>query len=107
MSRAAKPTLQQKPMACVSINHEGFLLPFADAQKLAEIMTRAVHCRERYDGGLKSKFLVEGPPQISLEVVMPDQVRMPEPAPDEPAAPRRSTAALPGQPRLAGPEGKP
>jgi hypothetical protein len=98
----AKPTLQQKPMACVEINYQGFLLPFADAQKLMEIMTRAVSCKQDYSG-MCLKYVVEGQPKLALSVVMPDQVQMPTPEADSAVGARTTVVALPGQPRLRGP----
>lgn len=101
-STKTKPTLQHKPMACVSVNYESFLLPFADAQKLTELMTRAVHCRENYSGGTKMQYVVVGQPQVSLNVVMPDQVTMPPPDSVAEVPAGKTVVAVPSQPRLRG-----
>lgn len=77
MSRTAKPTDLQRPMSCVSIDHRTYLLPFADGQKLIEIMQRALSVDERYAGGLRMVYQLRADcmPHISMAVVMPEQVR--------------------------------
>lgn len=92
MSRAPKPG----PLCVVSIRYEHYLLPQAQALKLVEIMAGAVNVQESYEGP-RMKYTATGSPDVSLSLVKPEQIVMPDgeikPAPVPRDSRRRITDA--------------
>lgn len=80
-TKKTKPTIEQRPMACVQIGYHDYLVPFADATRLVEIMARAVECNATYGEGHRRVFEVKpdaGAPHTMMELVKPSQlVRLP------------------------------
>lgn len=85
MNRAAKPATQQRPLCVVSIDHVDYALPFADGQKVMELMTRAQRCDRDYSKvDHQARYVVRGPARLEMAVAMPGQFVVPPS--DRPAA---------------------
>lgn len=104
MATTKKPAVAQKPMAYVEIGYRGYLLPLADALRLAGILAGAVIAKKDYRG-TDWVYEVEHPPEpisLSLDVVQPKQVVVAHEEPGEP--PTRRTKAIGHEPlKLTGP----
>lgn len=81
--KSPKPT---GPLCVISINFEHYLMPQADALKVAALMGDAVHVRPDYSS--LSKFVIVGDADIRFESVKASQIRAPADEADD--APRRA-----------------
>lgn len=86
-----------KPLCVVEIGYQHYLLPVSDGLKLMELMQKAVSCEWTYEDNEK-EFMAGSTPRLSMQMVRPDQVRMPPGAEVTPAPTRSSAKRLTQQP---------
>jgi hypothetical protein len=68
------------PMCCVTIGYTNYLLPADKGMKVVELMQSAFECNERFGAG-DSQYEIREQPRVGLEIVRPNQIVQPRPAP--------------------------
>ena len=76
-----------KSLCVVTIGYRHYLLPMPDGLKLIELMQKALSCEWTYGEGEKL-FEAGGAPDLSMQVIKANQVRMP-PGAEMAPAPKR------------------
>lgn len=71
-----------RPMCCVSIGYQSYLMPADAGMKVVQLMQEALRCDRDFSSSLGGHvYVVRDAPEIELAMVKPSQVR---PAPVEP-----------------------
>lgn len=83
----ARAPAKSVPMACVSIGHYDYLLPAANAIKIAELMQAAFECDRSYGEDGYEYNVRSTQPNVSFALVRPNRLRMP--ADETPSAPHK------------------
>lgn len=72
---------QSKPMCCVTIGGQEYLMPAAAGMKVAELMAGAIEARKRYAYGAgRYTYVPGGQAEVAWCSVLPEQLRTAEQA---------------------------
>ncbi|WP_375591739.1 hypothetical protein [Chitiniphilus eburneus] len=68
-----------KPLACLTVGYERYLMDADKATQVMKILTESVTCEEQYAGG-KYTFVMGDTPRLEMTIVRAGQVRQSTPS---------------------------